>query len=76
MKKKIYTWLFGEYNPQEDTKYLVAFLLTVLFIAFMVFWFFHTKEFRRECAIEREMTCGFVTREVAEKIVDNSWFYF
>lgn len=76
MKRKLYIWLFGEYNPQEDTKYLVAFICSILFIAGIIFLFNHTRDFRKEACIQREMACGHVSREQAEKITDNRWFYF
>lgn len=76
MKRKLYIWLFGEYNPQEDTKYLVAFICAILFIAGMILMFNHTRDFRKEACIEREVYNGHVSREQAEKIVEQRWFYF
>lgn len=76
MKKKIYIYLFGEYNPQEDTKYIVAFIATILFIVGIIFMFKYTSDFRREACIEREVYNGHVSREQAEKIVEQRWFYF
>lgn len=76
MKRKLYIWLFGEYNPQEDTKYLVAFIVTTLFIIGIIFIFNHTRDFRKQACIEREMACGHVSREQAVEITESRWFYF
>lgn len=76
LKKRLYIYLFGEYNPQEDTKYLVAFICSILFIAGIIFLFNYTSDFRKQACIEREMYNGHVSREQAEKIVEQRWFYF
>lgn len=75
LKKRLYIWLFGEYDP-NDWKYIVAFITTILFIIGIMFMFNHTRDFRKEACIQREMACGHVSREVAEKITNNRWFYF
>lgn len=75
LKKRLYIWLFGEYDP-NDTKYIVAFLVTILFVIGMIFLFNYTSDFRKQACIEREMACGHVSREVAEKITESRWFYF
>lgn len=76
MKRKLYIYLFGEYNPQEDTKYIVAFLVTILMLIGIIFLFNHTRDFRKQACIEREVYNGHVSREQAEKIVEQRWFYF
>lgn len=75
LKKRLYIWLFGEYDP-NDWKYIVAFIVTILFIIGMLFMFNHTRDFRKEACIEREVYNGHVSREQAEKIVEQRWFYF
>lgn len=75
LKRRLYIYLFGEYDT-NDTKYLVAFIATILFIIGMIFLFNHTRDFRKQACIEREMACGHVSREKAIEITNNRWFYF
>lgn len=75
LKKRLYIWLFGEYDP-NDWKYIVAFIATILFIIGIMFMFNHTRDFRKEACIQREMACGHVSREKAVEITESRWFYF
>ena len=60
-----------------DTKLtIISITFIVSILSLIIFGIFYTSDFRKEACIQREMACGHVSREVAEKITNNRWFYF